>query len=144
MSYSSVNDIYHVVLYYTFSLFILIYRCSLHSMVADAAAAAKSLQSCLTLCNPIDGSPPGCTAIDLLIDIGSTIFSYSINLILMLFVTFFTTSEICCCYVLARYYGGNITPEMKLWKKQAKGKKTLQKAGNIEVPKDAFIKALKT
>ena len=22
------------------------------------AAAAKSLQSCLTLCNPIDGSPP--------------------------------------------------------------------------------------
>ena len=25
----------------------------------DSAAAAKSLQSCLTLCNPIDGSPPG-------------------------------------------------------------------------------------
>ena len=24
-----------------------------------AAAAAKSLQSCSTLCNPIDGSPPG-------------------------------------------------------------------------------------
>ena len=24
-----------------------------------AAAAAKSLQSCLTLCDPIDGSPPG-------------------------------------------------------------------------------------
>ena len=24
-----------------------------------ASAAAKSLQSCLTLCNPIDGSPPG-------------------------------------------------------------------------------------
>ena len=24
-----------------------------------AVAAAKSLQSCLTLCNPIDGSPPG-------------------------------------------------------------------------------------
>ena len=24
-----------------------------------AAAAAKSRQSCLTLCNPIDGSPPG-------------------------------------------------------------------------------------
>ena len=23
------------------------------------AAAAKSLQSCLTLCNPIDSSPPG-------------------------------------------------------------------------------------
>ena len=26
---------------------------------AVAAAAAKSLQSCLTLCDPIDGSPPG-------------------------------------------------------------------------------------
>ena len=25
----------------------------------SAAAAAKSLQSCPTLCNPIDGSPPG-------------------------------------------------------------------------------------
>ena len=25
-----------------------------------AAAAAKSLQLCLTLCDPIDGSPPGC------------------------------------------------------------------------------------
>ena len=29
-------------------------------MVA-AAAAAKSLQSCLTLCDPIDSSPPGST-----------------------------------------------------------------------------------
>ena len=27
--------------------------------IAAAAAAAKSLQSCLTLCDPIDGSPPG-------------------------------------------------------------------------------------
>ena len=26
---------------------------------ANAAAAAKLLQSCLTLCNPIDGGPPG-------------------------------------------------------------------------------------
>ena len=26
-----------------------------------AAAAAESLQSCPTLCNPIDGSPPGST-----------------------------------------------------------------------------------
>ena len=25
----------------------------------SAAATAKSLQSCPTLCNPIDGSPPG-------------------------------------------------------------------------------------
>ena len=28
-------------------------------ITAAAAAAAKSLQSCLTLCNPIDGSPSG-------------------------------------------------------------------------------------
>ena len=25
----------------------------------SAAAAAKSLQSCLTLCDPVEGSPPG-------------------------------------------------------------------------------------
>ena len=31
----------------------------LHSTVSAATAAAKSLQSCLTLCNPIDGSPTG-------------------------------------------------------------------------------------
>ena len=30
-----------------------------HCKTTAAAAAAKSLQSCLTLCNPIDGSPPG-------------------------------------------------------------------------------------
>ena len=32
---------------------------SLQMVTAAAAAAAKSLQSCLTLCNPIDDSPPG-------------------------------------------------------------------------------------
>ena len=31
------------------------------TVTAAAAAAAKSLQSCPTLCNPIDGSPPGPT-----------------------------------------------------------------------------------
>ena len=30
-----------------------------HAAAAAAAAAAKSLQSCPTLCDPIDGSPPG-------------------------------------------------------------------------------------
>ena len=29
------------------------------AVAAAAAAAAKSLQSCPTLCDPIDGSPPG-------------------------------------------------------------------------------------
>ena len=31
----------------------------LDNAAAAAAAAAKSLQSCPTLCDPIDGSPPG-------------------------------------------------------------------------------------
>ena len=30
-----------------------------HSLLMGSAAAAKSLQSCPTLCDPIDGSPPG-------------------------------------------------------------------------------------
>ena len=30
-----------------------------HVKIAAAAAAAGSLQSCPTLCDPIDGSPPG-------------------------------------------------------------------------------------
>ena len=33
--------------------------CSLFQILNAAAAAAKSLQSCLTLCDPIDGSPLG-------------------------------------------------------------------------------------
>ena len=33
--------------------------CSPRDSKESAAAAAKSLQSCLTLCDPIDGSPPG-------------------------------------------------------------------------------------
>ena len=28
-------------------------------VTVSAAAAAKSLQSCPTLCDPVDGSPPG-------------------------------------------------------------------------------------
>ena len=35
------------------------FKVSLIYSHAAAAAAAKSLQSCLTLCDPIDGSPPG-------------------------------------------------------------------------------------
>jgi len=31
----------------------------IYKAAAAAAAAAKSLQSCPTLCNPIDSSPPG-------------------------------------------------------------------------------------
>ena len=45
----------------------IIYRSSIKvkllfiGQVAAAAAAATSLQSCPTLCDPIDGSPPGST-----------------------------------------------------------------------------------
>ena len=34
-------------------------KTQVHIHIAAAAAAAKSLQSCPTLCDPIDGSPPG-------------------------------------------------------------------------------------
>ena len=34
-------------------------RCESWNIKKAAAAAAKSLQSCPTLCDPIDGSPPG-------------------------------------------------------------------------------------
>ena len=32
----------------------------------EAAAAAKSRQSCLTLCDPIDGTPPGSLVLGIL------------------------------------------------------------------------------
>ena len=32
----------------------------------EDATAAKSLQSCLTLCDPIDGSPPASTVLGIL------------------------------------------------------------------------------
>ena len=35
------------------------YYSAIKWLAAAAAAAAKSLQSCPTLCDPIDGSPPG-------------------------------------------------------------------------------------
>ena len=33
---------------------------------SPATATAKSLQSCLTLCDPIDGSPPGSPVLGIL------------------------------------------------------------------------------
>ena len=45
----------------TFKLYIFSYNSNIAAAAAAAAVAtaAKSLQSCPTLCNPIDGSPPG-------------------------------------------------------------------------------------
>ena len=49
----TVNSVY----YRPKNIYIYIYICIYN--VAAVAAAAKLLQSCLTLCDPIDGSPPG-------------------------------------------------------------------------------------
>ena len=38
-----------------------IYRCLILTLIVPATATAKSLQSCLTLWDPIDGSPSGST-----------------------------------------------------------------------------------
>ena len=44
---------------YIISICFIIYEMSFAITAAAAAAAAKSLQSCPTLCDPIDGSPLG-------------------------------------------------------------------------------------
>ena len=48
-----------IYLFYLFLAVLGLCCCTEFSLVVVAAAAAKSLQSCLTLCDPIDGSPPG-------------------------------------------------------------------------------------
>ncbi|GFR64666.1 translation factor GUF1 homolog, mitochondrial [Elysia marginata] len=45
--------------------------------------------------------------------------------------------------VTAKCYGGDISRKTKLLKKQAEGKKRMRKIGNIDIPKDAFIKVLR-
>lgn len=40
-------------------------------------------------------------------------------------------------------YGGDISRKKKLWAKQAKGKKKMQKLGRMDIPTDVFIKILK-
>ncbi|XP_064490191.1 translation factor GUF1 homolog, mitochondrial-like [Ornithodoros turicata] len=45
--------------------------------------------------------------------------------------------------VLAKCYGGDVTRKMKLLKRHSEKQKTLRLIGNIEIPRDAFIKVLK-
>jgi len=45
--------------------------------------------------------------------------------------------------VTAKCYGGDQQRKKKLLKQQAEGKKKMRKIGNIDIPKDAFIKILK-
>ena len=47
----------HILLILSYHLFIFSFQWN--TFLAAAAAAAKSLQSCPTLCDPIEGSPPG-------------------------------------------------------------------------------------
>ena len=50
-----------------------------HTYTHTAAAAAKSLQSCPTLCHPVDGSPPGSSVHGIfqarVLDWGAIVFS---------------------------------------------------------------------